>query len=128
MSAFATVGDLEARFRPLTPSEVPKAEALLADAEMLVKSEVAAANKSVEDIDADLLKAVTCFVAKRGWGPDSAPLSGVSSYTETTGPFSTQMSFANPSGDLYLTKAERKWLGISGSFARCVFPGATNAD
>jgi hypothetical protein len=30
---------------------------------------------------------------------------------ETTGPFSRSFNYSNPTGDLYLTKAERRLLG-----------------
>lgn len=44
-------------------------------------------------------------------GSDSIP-GGVSSMSTTDGPFTQQFSYANPQGDLYLTKTERKSLGV----------------
>ena len=37
---------------------------------------------------------------------------GVSSFNETAGPFTQQVSFANPTGDLFLTRAEKARMGV----------------
>jgi hypothetical protein len=42
--------------------------------------------------------------------PDDAGF-GIATVQETTGPFSRSFNYANPTGDLYLTKAERRMLG-----------------
>ena len=106
------VSDLEARWRPLDEDEKERAGALLADATALISSmrgfrppedgdELARAN----------LTAVACAAVRRAMDSGGAPF-GVTQQSETTGPFSSSVSFANPSGDLYLTKAERQRLGI----------------
>ena len=114
--AFATVQDLIARWKPLDQDKQAQAEALLEDASLLIKARLP---RPVDESDADLmalLKAITVSMVKRAMasGGDSAP---VSSQMMTAGSYSQQYTYANPAGDLYLTSAERKALGIgSGNF------------
>ena len=57
------------------------------------------------------LRRICCAVAKRAMlaGDDTA---GVSQHTETAGSYSESYSYSNPAGDLYLTSAEKKSLGV----------------
>lgn len=109
------VSDLELRWRPLSTAEKARARVLLNDASAVLRSEV-------RDLDArlasepptassDLVRMVLCSVVKRAMlvGEESA---GVETATEANGPFSQSVKFTNPDGNLYLTKAERKMLGI----------------
>jgi hypothetical protein len=116
VAAYATVDQLEARWRPLTDTEAEKAEVLLEDASVQIRSEVPDLKVRIEAGDSDLLSAairVECAMVKRAManGDDGV---GVTSAQETQGPFSQTFQFANPSGDLYLTKAERRLLTSSG--------------
>jgi len=111
---FATPDDLVARWRPLTGPERDRATVLLADASALIRSLAAGIDAKITAGTMDPLvpKAVACAMVKRQMqGP--ADLDGVSQHSETKGPFSESVTFANPSGDLYLTKTERQQLGIS---------------
>lgn len=104
---WATPNDVAARWRPLSTSETETAAALLEDATDLIVS-------SFPDIDGRLdaglittstLRRVTCSMVKRamiGLGSD-----GVSAQSQGAGPFSLQQTFANPTGNLYLTADER---------------------
>ena len=111
---FATVGDLEARWRPLTPAEESTATVLLSDASARVRVECPDIDARLEAVpptlDADIPKMIACAMVKRAMlAPvDQAPMSQMQ---QTAGPFSQSGTFVNPTGDLYLTKAEKRLLG-----------------
>lgn len=117
MPAFATFAELKARYPSVTDVQQARVEALLEDASSLVSRELSDAGIAVDGSDegqASALRAVTCAVAMRAmpaFGTDGyAP---IKSYQETIGPFAGNVTLANPTGDMYLTGSERKWLGIS---------------
>lgn len=105
---FATHADLEARWRTLSTAEGTRADVLLGDASALILD----LSPDVEDwASATTLKAIVCAMVKRVMqGP--VDFDGVTQAQQAAGPFSQGVSFANPSGDLYLTKAEKKRLRI----------------
>lgn len=120
--AFASVEELEQRFRRLSSDERGRAAAWLDDAAVLLRSELARAGVSIEsddEIQASTLRVVSCSMVKRAL----VSLSGESAtQTSTTvGPFSRSISYANPTADLYLTKQERRILGIAGGSVGVVF-------
>lgn len=108
--AFATVADLEARWRDLTEDEQSQASVLLDDATAYLQALV--------DVDADdetqaaNLKMVCCNMVKRTMTSTASEAFGVTDATATMGPFSQQVSYANPTGDMYVSKSERLLLGI----------------
>lgn len=112
MAAFATVSDLEARWRPLSPAEETRATVLLGDAAARIRAAVPDVDDRIDDgtLDPDLPLIVSVEMVKRAMlAPvDQAPAGQVQ---QTAGPFSQSISYTNPTGDLYLTKAERRLLG-----------------
>jgi len=106
---WATPGDLEARWRPLTDAERARVSMLIEDAQSLVMDEC----PNWQTTSSGTRIRVICAIVKRAMAAPFADdgLTGISAATETTGPFSQQLTFANPSGDLYLTKAERRAFG-----------------
>lgn len=109
--AFATVQDLIDRWKPLDQEKHTQAELLLEDASLLIKARLP---RPVDETDTDLmalLKAVTVSMVKRAMaaGGLDAP---VSSQMMVAGSYTQQLTYSNPAGDLYLTSAERKALGI----------------
>lgn len=106
MGSYATVQDLQDRYRQLNDSELVKAQALLDDATDLIQTTC----RGAATASASTLKRVCCMIVIRAL---QSTQSGVSQQSQTTGPFSMSFSYANPSGDLYLTRAER--LAINGS-------------
>lgn len=110
---FATVSDLEARWRTLSDPEKATAETLLDDASNLILSECAVANvvddEAEKTVREGTLKRIVCAMVKRAMlaPTDQAPMSQVS---VTAGPFGQSGTFANPTGDLYLAKADRRSL------------------
>lgn len=106
MAVYATTADLEARWRPLSSSEGPIAETLLEDASLIVDS-------FKPDADPSKAKIVVCAMVKRAMAVPAGG-DGVTSISQAVGPFSRSTSFSNPMGNLYLTKVEKRMLGIRG--------------
>lgn len=119
---FATASDLAERWRTLTSGEQATATVLLGDASNLIVSECSSANVVDDDdtaeqaVRADMLKRITCAMVKRAMlaPTDQAPMTQVS---VQAGPFGQSGTFANPTGDLFLTKSERKSLPCGGQTA-----------
>ena len=100
-----TVADLEARWRTLATDERERAQALLLDA-------VARLRAQAPDAAADLVRSVACAMVIRAMAAGaSAPLGATQSQWSADS-YSASVSFANPSGDLYLTQQEQRLLGI----------------
>ena len=109
--AYATVSDVEARWRDLDQNEEARAAVLLDDAAAMLDRLVA-----VDDADegqAALLKMVSCDMVIRAMGANQA---GLSQSSMTAGPYTQSWTYSNPSGDMYLTKKEKKLLGISSGY------------
>lgn len=104
--AYATVIQLEARWRTLTDAEKTRAGKLLEDAAVIIDGECPPADPLT---DAAAREMVSCSMVKRAMA--SGEGASVDSQTAQAGPFSNTFKFANPSGDLYLTKQERRTLG-----------------
>lgn len=131
MAAYATVDDLVLRWRPLTDEEALTAAALIEDAAVMIRSTVPDLETRLADesLSLDVLKLVTVHMVKRSM---SAPagFEGVTQFNQTAGPFAQATQFANPTGDMWLTKADKKMLGVSGSKAFTVdmFPAYTDEE
>ena len=108
---FATRRDLATRWRPLAPSEEARATALLADASALIRARMPSIDTRLMTghLDPDLPRMVACAVVKRAMLADSdqAPVTQVS---ENWAGFAHQETYANPSGDLYLSGSDIKAL------------------
>lgn len=122
--AFAEVSDLEARWRTLSESEAEQAETLLADASAML-SRLAVVDSS-DSAQAELLKIVTCDMVKRSMASSEAI--GVDQFSITAGPYSQTQHFAATSGDLYLTKLEKRLLGITSSYIGSIPPKIGDSD
>lgn len=111
--AFATTTDLAARWRPLTPAEVTTAEALLLDASQQILDEDTGGVLAALTEPTQTMLSITCAMVKRAMasGIDQGP--PVTQDGWNAGPWGAQKTYANPTGDLYLTKSERRRLGFS---------------
>ena len=111
--AYATISDLEARYGEVDAELTDRAQALLEDAATILDARV------VVDISdqqqRERLCLVSCAMVNRALQAAASDVYGVSNTSYTMGPFTQSATFANPSGDLYLTKGERDLLGIGGS-------------
>ena len=108
--AFATIEDLEARWRTLSEAEVSKATALLDDASAILVAQVDV--DPTDEQQATLLKVVCCSMVTRSMVASESDVYGISQLDYGMGPFSQAAHFSNPNGDLYLTAQERQLLGI----------------
>lgn len=110
--AFATVSDLEARWRDLSEDEEERASVLLDDAAVYLESLVVVDPEN--EHQADALMIVSCNIVRRAMNVTD-DLFGVSDATMTADIYSQRLTYSNPGGNFYITKAERKMLGIGGS-------------
>lgn len=118
--AYAEVSDIEARWRTLTETEQTRASVLIDDASAMLDSLVA-----VDDSDeqqAALLKTVCCSMVIRAMSATEADSFGVSQTSMTAGPYSQSWTYNNPSGDMYLTRMEKRLLGITTSYIGSIRP------
>jgi hypothetical protein len=121
--AFATPEDLEKRWRPLLGPERDRAETLLGDASVMLRAEypdltarTTAVPPALPELDPAVPLMVVCKMVKRSMlaAVDQPP---VSAQQQSAGPFAQSLTFSNPTGDLYLSKAERRMLGYGGQEA-----------
>lgn len=125
MEAYASIEDLQARWRPLSgDDEMARAKQKLEDASLIVDEECRRAGvllDAADDLTKDVLSLTVCEMAKRAMmsPANQAPITqaGV-----TVGPFNQSLTYANPTGDLYLTSAEKRRLGIGRQSAGFVHP------
>lgn len=105
---FASVPALERRWkRTLTLDEEEHAQTLLRDASLLIMAQCPRAS----DASIEVLEMVTCSVVKRAM--TTVDTFGAESFQQSAGPYGGQLKFANPTGDLYLSKSEKRTLGCN---------------
>lgn len=115
--AYATVSDVEARWRPLSQGEAARASFLLEDAATIID-----AYATVDSSMADAAMVVSCNMVIRAMSASEADTFGVSQSSMTAGPYTQSWTYSNPSGDMYLTKAERKMLKVSVGYIGSIEP------
>lgn len=118
--AYATIADVEARWRTLSADERTRAEALLSDASLML-AELADVDED-DDEQAELLEVVCCNMVIRAMAATAMDTFGVSQTSVTAGPYTQSYSYSNPSGDMYLTKFEKRLLGITASYIGSIRP------
>lgn len=106
MAAYATA----AQFRALHP-DVDAADESVGAALSMVSAAIGALCDE-SSVDAEVLSLVACNAAARALMPGGP---GVQSQSWGASPFSGSVTYANPSGDVYLTAFEKRLLGIDGS-------------
>lgn len=114
--SYAEVADLEARWRSLSPEESGRATVLLADAAVRIDVACPPGDEPLTEAQEEARMIVSCEMVKRAMSA-SEGMFGVTSYSDNTGPFQEQRTFANPMGDLYLTKGDKALLGCGGQVA-----------
>ena len=118
--AYANISDIEARWRVLSTDEAARANALLEDAATIID-----AYCDVSNYDAAMV--VSCNMVIRAMSAAQDAL-GVTQSSMTAGPYSQSWTYSNPSGDMYLTKAERKMLGIEKCYIGTIRPKVAPYD
>lgn len=118
--AYANVDDLEARWRTLTNDERALAGTLLDDAADVIDSEV-----TIDPDDAAMVSRagrISCAMVRRAMSAQASEIYGITQASATMGPFNQQATFANATGELYLSKAERSQLGANSAFIASLRP------
>ena len=118
--AFALVSDIEARWRELSTTEEARASVLIDDASAKL-SELVEVDPS-DATQAQLLKIVCCSMVIRAMSATESDLYGVTNASMQAGSYMQTWTNANPSGDMYLTKLEKRMLGISTSYIGTIRP------
>lgn len=118
---YATVGDIEVRWRTLSATEQTKAAALISDATAIIDSLAGPAFECSEDWD-EKAKIVCCNMVIRAMSAGESDAFGLSQTSMTAGPYSQSWSYANPSGDMYLTKLEKRMLGVTSGYIGSIEP------
>lgn len=117
MTAFATVLELEAFWRPLSPDEKTRASALLNSTSDRLRLEARPMDidEKVQDdtVYNNAVKSVVMEAVKRAMTtPQDMP--PTTDYSQTAGPYSENFKFYNPAGDIFFKKSELSLLGIRG--------------
>lgn len=121
MNAYASVEDLR-RLRPsLSDSDEERARALLESASLQLRAKLKRRGADPQGLAEELRAVCAAMVARAMSCP--ASMAGVSQLSQGAIGFTGTVSYANPSGDLYVTKAEREMLGLTGGRACRAVPG-----
>lgn len=107
--AYAELSDYELRHGSVEPEDLQLVETLLGDAATMLDGLVEVVDG--DEHQAEVLKIVSCNMVSRCMAADTA---GVDQVSYTMGPFAQSAHYANPGGDMWLTKREREMLGIGG--------------
>ena len=122
--AYATVSDIESRWRALSQDEQSRARVLIDDASAMLTALVNVDSDDQEQ--AYLLKQVCCSMVIRAMSATEADAFGASQMSMTAGPYSQSWSYSNPTGDMYLTKLEKRLLGITSGYIGTIEPRIGN--
>ncbi|MDD5799044.1 MAG: Gp19/Gp15/Gp42 family protein [Coriobacteriales bacterium] len=120
MAQHATLEDLRALW-PGGDLDGDRAATVLSLVSDAIDALCESAGVDVTKASASALRLVTCQAALRMLKTSDAGF-GVTQESWGATPYSGSMSFANPTGDLYLTKTERQLLGLDADWAGYVSP------
>lgn len=109
MEPFATAEDYEARYGEV--EDAARVSALLQDATNVIASQPGFAMRE-DETWLGVLETVTCAMVHRSLM--SGSYAGLSNVSQGAGGYTASVAVYNPGGDLYLTRNERRALGIGG--------------
>ena len=118
MTPVATVEDYEARYGKVDDEE--RVTALLQDATNIIASQPGFCDKDRDDTWWGVLETVTCAMVHRSMMAGS--YAGLSSVSQGAGGYTASVGVYNPGGDMFLTRNERRALGIGGARIGSVAP------
>ncbi len=124
--SYATVEDVEAGFRTLSEDEKPKCSALLEEAALIIDSY----NKDAQE---DAKKVVSCRMVRRQLydgdaGGVTYPMGATQGTASALGYSQSWTMGGGSSGELYLSKLEKKLLGVGDRIgSRSPLEGLCNA-
>ncbi len=119
MALFATIADYEVRCGAVDDGDEAKVEALLEDASAFLEGQYRRrTGRRYEECDNSVFdanaKAVCVAMVSRAVAASGA-LAGVTQQSQTAGSYSASYTYANPTGDLYLSRSDLKRLGLAGT-------------
>ena len=111
---YANLDDLQSRWRDLSVQEKTRAAVLLKDAEVMILAELTSYGKKLEDVEPAILRLVECNMCARvlSAGTNAADITQM---TESAGCYSQTYTYSQPGTSLYISKKERRLLGIGGA-------------
>ena len=118
MTPFATVADYEARYGEV--EDEARVTALLQDATNIIASQPGFSTCGRDERWWGLLETVRCAMVHRSLM--SGAYAGLSNVSQGAGGYTASVADYNPGGDLYLTRNERRALGIGGARIGSVAP------
>ena len=118
MTPVATVEDYEARYGEV--EDEARVTALLQDATNIIASQPGFCDKNRDETWWGVLETVACAMVHRSMM--SGSYAGLSSVSQGAGGYTASVGVYNPGGDLYLTRNERRALGIGGARIGSVSP------
>jgi len=110
---FALPADLEARWRTLATAETERATVLLTDASQKILDEDRRNILATLTTPTPTLVRIVCAMVQRAMSSGTIDSAPVTQQSWGAGPFNASSTYANPMGDLYLTKSERRELRFS---------------
>ena len=118
MTPVATVEDYEARYGEV--EDEARVTALLQDATNIIASQPGFCDKNRDDTWWGVLETVTCAMVHRSMMAGS--YAGLSSVSQGAGGYTASVGVYNPGGDMFLTRNEKRALGIGGARIGSVAP------
>lgn len=118
--AYAEVSDIELRWHELDSDEQSRAAVLIDDASAMLDALVTVDTSDDEQLE--LLKMVCCNMVIRAMSASEADSYGASNMSMTAGVYTQSWTYSNPTGDMYLTKMEKRLLGISSAYIGSIRP------
>jgi hypothetical protein len=118
MEPFATVDDYTDRYGEV--EDEARVTALLQDATNIIASQSGFAMREGDETWQGVLETVTCSMVHRSMMAGS--YAGLSNVSQGAGGYTASVAVYNPGGDLYLTRNEKRALGIGGARIGSVAP------
>lgn len=121
METFANIQDVIALYRPLTPDEMMRTEALLVAVSARLRREAVYCGRDLDQMIADdttgalaeVAKSVTVdIVARALMTPTTGELGALSQYSQSGQGYTFSGTFASGGGGIYIKKAELEVLGL----------------
>ena len=119
---FAEVSDIESRWHTLSASDRQRAEVLIGDASEMLEAALVCTIDVSDESQMQRLNIVCCNMVIRAMSASESDAYGASNMSMTAGPYTQSWTYANPSGDMYITKAEKRMLGITSGYIGTIRP------
>ena len=118
MEQFATVDDYEAIYGEV--EDAGRVSTLLGYASAFIMGQSGFQLNPDDPVQEANLTRITCALVHRSLS--AGDFAGISSYSESGVGYSANVSISNPAGDFYMTKQERRILGLGGGRIGQTYP------